>query len=117
VSVTLIAAENIPEGSPVMIEKWPFAKLVTGDNFVDFIANKEYKKDDEIELVFVDGNYIDLVGDLTTDNPKTWPIFSPMNKRFWVWFRSLMYGFIRKLEDAYNLEPPHEKSHWKKREY
>lgn len=101
----VIAFEDIPEGTPVKIKSFPYVSLVCGEEDVAFISNQAHKKNDVLFIKIIDGKMIDITR-LETDNPKTWPIFSPANRRFWVWIRSLIYGFVRKIEDVYDLEPP-----------
>ena len=107
-SYRLIAGENINPGDPIAIIKWPLATRVRGIEEISFIASGSYIEGDEIPVAYSGGQMVE-VGDGTefdSDNPKTWPVFSMSNKRYWVWVRSLIYGFVRKIEDAYDLERP-----------
>ncbi len=109
-SFTVIAKEDINSGDPVMISNNLYVVLVQGDEEAAFISTGTYKKGDPIELIPHNGAFVDFTERwFSSDNPKTWPIFAPQNRRFWVWVRSLIYGFVRKIEDAYDLERPREK--------
>lgn len=103
-SNVFIADEDINPGDPIMIINWRLC--LAGSDEVFFISNNAYKKGDPVTLYPVNGEFVDLGERFESDNPKTWPMFAIKNRRFWMWVRSLILGFIRKIEDAYDLDKP-----------